>query len=328
MPAQDLVLRIPKGSPDTALEMDTNLLILRNFANALEALFLTAFNSDGGLKNNSVTTNSIVDRTITNDDLAFLFNFYKVDTGAVNALAISFTPALAAYAAGLVFFVRAANSNSGPATLNVNGVGAVAITKNGAVALVTGDILDDAVYILVHDGTNFQVLNPSSTGATPAPVGGGTALVTEEAAGNAGATSVGWNVRGTTTAWTLRQTVTGLYGLAAGGKITFSQNGTYIVTCRSPAYAADNHTTKIVAALNGADITTLTEFIGASSSAPDPSTQTASAVQGILEITNASVGVPFMRLEHNIQNANTDGLGINFFGTTCVFASVEIIKIA
>lgn len=172
MPAQDIIFRLTKGAPLTAAEMDENLRKLRDFINSLEALFLTAFNSDGGLKNNTVTTNQIVDRTITNSDLGFLFNFYAVDTGAPDALTISFNPPLNTYSAGLVFFVRANNTNTGPSTLNVDGVGAVPIKKNSTAALVAGDILDDAIYLMVHDGTNFQLLNPSTSGGGGGGSGG------------------------------------------------------------------------------------------------------------------------------------------------------------
>jgi len=187
MPAQDIIFRLTKGSPLTAAEMDENLRKLRDFINSLEALFLTAFNSNGGLKNNTVGTDQIIDRTITNDDLGFLFNFYAVDTGVPDALTISFTPALNTYSAGLVFFVRANNTNTGPSTLNVNGVGAVPIKKNSTAALIAGDILDDAIYILVHDGTNFQLLNPSSSGGGGGGGSGGPAgrtVITATGAGN------------------------------------------------------------------------------------------------------------------------------------------------
>ncbi|MBY4946993.1 hypothetical protein K6V92_10220 [Cupriavidus respiraculi] len=62
-----------------------------------------------------------------------------------------------AYTNGLtVRFVPAA-TNTGAVTLNINGIGAKAITKRGATALVPGDLVAGAVYEVTYDGTQFQL---------------------------------------------------------------------------------------------------------------------------------------------------------------------------
>ncbi len=67
------------------------------------------------------------------------------------------TPTLAAYAAGQAFRFVAAGTNTGAATLNINSLGAKAITKNGTTALAAGDIVAGAAYAITYDGTRFQI---------------------------------------------------------------------------------------------------------------------------------------------------------------------------
>ncbi len=55
---------------------------------------------------------------------------YAVDTGSANAYVIALAPALAANVIGMLITFKATNANTGASTLNVNGIGAVAIKKN------------------------------------------------------------------------------------------------------------------------------------------------------------------------------------------------------
>lgn len=72
-----------------------------------------------------------------------------------------------AYVAGQTFRFVAAGTNTGATTLNVNALGAKAITKIGTNALEAGDIKAGAVYQVVYDGTQFQI------SAVPAPLAHG-----------------------------------------------------------------------------------------------------------------------------------------------------------
>ena len=91
---------------------------------------------------------------------------YVVTTGSANAY-VAATPALASYAAGNMIVFKANFTNSGAATINVNGLGAAAIKKNdGATALAANDIISGQIVILRYDGTNFQMLSPIGTPAT------------------------------------------------------------------------------------------------------------------------------------------------------------------
>jgi hypothetical protein len=80
--------------------------------------------------------------------------------GTANAATISLNPPLAAYAAGQRFAFVASAANTGAATLNVNGLGALALNKgDGTVALIAGDIPSGAVVTAQHDGTRFRLID-------------------------------------------------------------------------------------------------------------------------------------------------------------------------
>lgn len=78
------------------------------------------------------------------------------DVGAGDAYAINPVPAITGYQIYQSFVFTAATANTGPATLNVNGFGAIAIKKNGTQDLVTGDIVAGQIVRVVFDGTFFQ----------------------------------------------------------------------------------------------------------------------------------------------------------------------------
>jgi hypothetical protein len=67
-----------------------------------------------------------------------------------------------AYVAGQVFRFIPAGANTGAVTININSVGAKAITKNGTSPLVAGDIPANTIVTVVYDGTQFQLSGSAS----------------------------------------------------------------------------------------------------------------------------------------------------------------------
>ena len=96
--------------------------------------------------------------------------------GSGNAITVTLAPVVTAYAAGQKFSFIAGAANTGAVTVNVNSVGAKAITKVGSTALVANDILSGSLVEVEYDGTRFQLLSP--IGADPSgsylPLAGGT----------------------------------------------------------------------------------------------------------------------------------------------------------
>jgi len=63
-----------------------------------------------------------------------------------------------AYAAGQTFrFIAAGANTTTGVTININGIGAKSITKNGTTALAIGDIVSGSIVEVTYDGTEFQV---------------------------------------------------------------------------------------------------------------------------------------------------------------------------
>lgn len=82
---------------------------------------------------------------------------YAADTVGTDAYAITLVPAPTAYVVGQVFNFKAGTANTGNATLNVNGLGAVNILKNHDQTLDNNDIESGQIVTVVYDGTNFQM---------------------------------------------------------------------------------------------------------------------------------------------------------------------------
>ena len=70
-----------------------------------------------------------------------------------------------AYAAGDFVGLLANHTNSGAATINVDGLGAKNIVTNDGGSLIAGDIVSGALVMLVYDGTAFQLVGSFASGS-------------------------------------------------------------------------------------------------------------------------------------------------------------------
>lgn len=167
-PPLSLIKRLVKGVPITPAEEDTNKTDIETAVNAINAALSASLNPNGTFKPGSADTASLQDRCVTLPKLAFLSSFWAADTGAVNAIAISFTPACTAYAAGQVFWVKVVATNTGATTLKVDALAPVSVqqfTSGGMGPLAGGELMINGEYVFVFDGTQFVVLNPTPTAA-------------------------------------------------------------------------------------------------------------------------------------------------------------------
>ncbi|MCP3674992.1 MAG: hypothetical protein GY829_11060 [Gammaproteobacteria bacterium] len=79
---------------------------------------------------------------------------YKETTGSANTYAITMSN-VTAYSAGISVLLSINVANTGPSTLNINGLGAVAIKRADITSLSSGDLKVNGVVLIVHDGTQF-----------------------------------------------------------------------------------------------------------------------------------------------------------------------------
>jgi hypothetical protein len=72
------------------------------------------------------------------------------------------SPSLTAYTAGQIFSFVVGTTNTGAVTLNIDGLGAKAVTRTGAIALVAGGMVTGQIALVEYDGTRFQLLDPNA----------------------------------------------------------------------------------------------------------------------------------------------------------------------
>jgi hypothetical protein len=115
--------------------------------------------------NNKVT--GLAAGTLANDAA----NLGQVQSTAAKLITISGTdtitgtmsPTLTAYAAGQLFYFVAGGANTGAVTLNVDGLGSRAVTRDGSTALAAGDINSGEMVVVIYDGTRFQMINAANS---------------------------------------------------------------------------------------------------------------------------------------------------------------------
>jgi exosome complex RNA-binding protein Csl4 len=88
--------------------------------------------------------------------------------GTADAITLTPSPAITAYVAGQRFTFIAGGTNTGAATVNVSGVGAVAIRRNdgSATALSPGDIVQSRIVDIEHNGTVFLLVQATGQGVS------------------------------------------------------------------------------------------------------------------------------------------------------------------
>jgi len=87
---------------------------------------------------------------------------YLTSVSGADTITATAALGMSAYATGQSFRFIAVGNNTTAVTLNINAIGAKAITKNGVDALAAGDILAGGIVQVVYDGTQFQ-LNSSAS---------------------------------------------------------------------------------------------------------------------------------------------------------------------
>jgi len=88
---------------------------------------------------------------------------YAADAGSNDTYVITLAPAPTAYTTGMYIQFKPNTANTGACTINVNGLGAQVIKKEGSATPVDNDLVPGRIYELIYDGTNFQLLNPSTS---------------------------------------------------------------------------------------------------------------------------------------------------------------------
>lgn len=82
-----------------------------------------------------------------------------VDTGFANAYVLNFTANFTAYQDGIVIYWIPSNTNTGPSTINVNGLGPVSITNQDGSPLYLGQLQANQVALIIYRNTGFVLVS-------------------------------------------------------------------------------------------------------------------------------------------------------------------------
>lgn len=166
-----MALRNEKGSALTHTELDRNFTALRTYIRLLSDLFGVALNADGTLNPNSVGTEQLKDRSVTQAKMSGVNLFIAEDSGVTNSMSISFTPPFTAYLDGMVFWVKLAQTNTGATTLRVDALAQIEVKKLGGTNLEAGDLKIGSVAAFAFFDNKFHLVSgitPESTAAADA----------------------------------------------------------------------------------------------------------------------------------------------------------------
>lgn len=97
---------------------------------------------------------------------------YSVDTGSANASAVAYLPAVTLVVDGMVLRYKAAATNTGATTLNVNGLGILSLIGTSHLPLQGGEIvINGEVWVQYNAAIGAWVLLDATGGAKPVATG-------------------------------------------------------------------------------------------------------------------------------------------------------------
>ena len=107
--------------------------------------------------------------------------------GTADVITGSLSPTLLSYVTGDIYSFLVGSTNTTNVTINIDGLGARAITVSGTTALVAGSLPSGKAVQIGYDGTRFQLLTDNYVGAASGTLpraNGGTGLATAGTSGN------------------------------------------------------------------------------------------------------------------------------------------------
>lgn len=139
---------------------------------------------------------------LVNSQLITLYG--GVDVGTSNAYVINFVANFTAYSDGIVIYWIPSNNNTGASTINVNGLGPVAIVNQNGTPLTHDQLAANQVATIMYKGTGFLLLSAgtvllagSFTGTLAGMTTAITGTISYKIFGNRVTLSVGGAITGT-----------------------------------------------------------------------------------------------------------------------------------
>jgi hypothetical protein len=90
--------------------------------------------------------------------------FAGVDTGVANAYIVNFSANFTTLTNGIVLYFIPANSNTGPSTINVNGLGVISIVNQNGTALVANELLANQIATIMYLSGQWVLIQGAQQG--------------------------------------------------------------------------------------------------------------------------------------------------------------------
>lgn len=104
---------------------------------------------------------------LRHNDFARLKGRFWQDTGSANAIVITPVPAITAYEVGQYFLVKTNFANTGPVTINVNGLGPKNVLDQREFPLPSGYFAAGTMILVAYDGGSFRLMAGAKPLITP-----------------------------------------------------------------------------------------------------------------------------------------------------------------
>ena len=110
----------------------------------------------------SATAAAVSAASAATDAGAVLYRWGGTVGGTANAITLTPSPALTVYTTGQRFVFVATATNTAAATVNISGLGAVALNRKDDTDTQSGDVVSGLAYTIMYDGNTFRLIDPVS----------------------------------------------------------------------------------------------------------------------------------------------------------------------
>lgn len=123
------------------------------------------------IKSTIQNTFSRVTGPVSASDADLTNTTYLLDTSVTaNTITLTFSPVWTDYVTGKGAIFKIANTNTGPVTVNINGLGAVSLKGASGQALVGGELIAGGIYRIAYDGASFRATDDNAHTKVPTMV--------------------------------------------------------------------------------------------------------------------------------------------------------------
>lgn len=247
--------------------------------------------------------------------------------GSANAITAASDTALVvaitAYARPMAFWFTAAATNTGATTIAVDGLASPkSIRLNTGATLPAGAIVLGSDYLIVYDGTNMILINPTTTQPTPIPT---MILRDQRTSGTSGDASTSGSYQTAALQTTVRNAIAGAT-LNAGNTFTLPA-GTYCVEWWTTFFRGDQAQSRLFNVTSGLVVNDGAQQDGYGTTAYCNSTAAYAFAHSRGKCVFTLAAPATFRLERRVATSFAQGYGSpSTFGNVEIYTQIDIYK--